>query len=303
VLKLSYSREQKKLTLKSYALDPITDAIPADPEIQADLDEDVTAINALLPSPLKFDATIAHTSFDLPKVTFGECGLGDLIADAYYNVDALLEGAPPDFAFEVGGNIRASLLKGKTGNLWFADVFRVEPLGVGPDQKPGYPLVSYYLTGADIKSGLEVSASAEDFLKDDSDFLQVSQNFTMSYRKDYPVFERVQGATINGETVDFNDNTTCYKVVSTIYVAELLGLVNTETHGLLNVIPKDADCSTPITDWTSHRIDADPVTDGIQEMKNWQALLGYLQSFPANGDGIPEVPAVYQNPQDRIVAE
>ena len=36
------------------------------------------------------------------------------------------------------------------------------------------------------------------------------------------------------------------------------------------------------------RIDRDPATEGVQELKEWMALLGYLNTaFPASGPGIP----------------
>ena len=309
---LSYLRSAKKLTLTSYKLQPIDDTIAADSAVQADIDGDVSAIDTMLqPYGLKYDAVLAETSFDLPKITFAEAGLGDLIADSYAAADTAVEGTPPDFAFEVGGNIRADLLKGKTGKLWFADLFRVEPLGIGPDQLPGYPLVSYYINGADLKAGLEISAAAEDFLKDDSLYLQVSGSMNVKYHPGYPVFERVESASVNGVPVDFNNRTSCYKVVSTLYVGELLGLVSAETHGLLSVTPKLADCSTPVA---ANATAQDPtgmysrivMVPGTQptELKQWQAFIQYVSGFPdTNGDQIPDVPSVYSAPQGRVVAE
>ena len=46
----------------------------------------------------------------------------------------------------------------------------------------------------------------------------------------------------------------------------------------------------------------DPATDGVQELKHWQAVLKYVTALPdATGDGVPDVPPQYAAPQGRIV--
>ena len=43
----------------------------------------------------------------------------------------------------------------------FADAFNVLPLGIGPDARPGYPLVSFFLHGADLRAGMEFGAAPD----------------------------------------------------------------------------------------------------------------------------------------------
>jgi hypothetical protein len=65
-------------------------------------------------------------------------------------------------------------------------------------------------------------------------------------------------------------------------------------------VPKEADCATPIADPTTRLVDADPAAPGVQELKPWQALLGYLGKLPdSDGDGSPDLPAPYAAPQGR----
>src|SRR6185295_17170902 len=105
---------------------------------------------------------VGKTSFDLKRASVAESGLGDLVADAYLAAGRAAEPTElADFAVEASGQMRGDLIKGNTGLLWFSDVFEVTPLGTGPDQLPGTPLISYYLNGPDIRGGLEVGAAAE----------------------------------------------------------------------------------------------------------------------------------------------
>ena len=105
------------------------------------------------------------------------------------------------------------------------------------------------------------------------------------------------------QALDLNDTTTCYKIVTTSYVAGLLGAVQSLTQNLLQVTAKDSGCLTPV-DPTTRFVDADPTTAGVQQLKPWQALLKYVNNLPdANGDGVPDVPVAYAAAQGRIVVQ
>ena len=105
------------------------------------------------------------------------------------------------------------------------------------------------------------------------------------------------------EELDPSDTDTCYKVITTNYVAGLLGVVQTFTSGLLKVEAKDSDCET-LVDPTTRFVDADPMTKGTQELKQWQALLKYVSAFPdTDGDDVPNIPPVYGDVQGRIIEQ
>ena len=122
-----------------------------------------------------------------------------------------------------------------------------------------------------------------------------------------PAFARITSASLTTDAgakpLDPTDTTTCYKVVSTNFVAGLLGVVSAQTGGVLSVVPKAADCTTVI-DPTVNFVDADPTTATVEELKDWQALLKYVASFPdTDNDGLPNIPAAYAMPQMRIVGQ
>ena len=80
-------------------------------------------------------------------------------------------------------------------------------------------------------------------------FLQVS-GLSITYDMTRPAFARITSASVKtaagAKPLDPTDTTTCYKVVSTNFVAGLLGVVKAQTGGVLQVVPKAADCATVI---------------------------------------------------------
>ncbi len=294
------------VTMDGYDLVTIDDHIAGDAATQTAVDGYIADVDqALSGTALSYKRVVGETSVDLPFPTFAEAPVGNLVTDAYREVSAALEAdAPPVIGIEGNGQIRADIVKGKTGLIWWADLFRVVPDGIGPDQNPGYPLVTFYLNARDLLSGLEFDA-ASDVLANDF-FLQVS-GLTLTYDMTKPAFTRVTGAALTTSTgtqpLDPSDTVTCYKVVTTNFVGGLLNTVSAATGGQLEVVPKAADCATVI-DPTINFVDADPSADGVQELKDWQALLQFVSGFPdTNGNGIPDVPASYGTTQGRIVAQ
>jgi len=82
----------------------------------------------------------------------------------------------------------------------------------------------------------------------------------------------------------------------------MLNFVNRVSHGLIKLAPKDA-AGRPVTDWKAVRVDVDAGASGIQELKEWVAMTRYLKSLPdRNGNGIPDLPENYRNPDGRSVA-
>jgi 5'-nucleotidase / UDP-sugar diphosphatase len=303
--------QRANVAVDGYTLLDIDDSIPGDAMTQTGIDQYIAGLDSavLAPRSLGYRALLARTSVDLPLPAAEEAPIGNLVTDAYRSIVSALEpSAPPALAFDANGQIRAPLLKGATGEIWLTDLFQVLPIGIGPDQLPGFPLVTFYLSASDIRAGLELGAAAE--LVGNDNFLQIS-GMKVSYAMSQPAFQRVSSLSLvtgSGEqALNLTDTATCYKVTTTNYVAGLLGVVNSATGGALSVVAKDADCTTPV-DPTTRFVDADPLTDGVQELKHWQALLGYVSSLPDTGgadagDGVPDVPSVYGAAQGRIVKQ
>jgi 5'-nucleotidase len=298
--------DSPQVVLDGYELLDIDDSLEGDEDTQALVSGYIDGIDAALDaSGLSYRAVVAQTETDLALPEFSEAPVGNLVADAYRTIGSALDAEdPPVLGFDANGQLRAPIVRGQTGEIWLADLFRVVPLGIGPDQKPGFPLVTYYLNAADIASGLELGASNGAL---SNDYVLQLSGVNVEYDMSKPLFGRVARVTLvteDGEQeLDPTDIATCYKVISTSYVAGLLGVVERSTNGLLAVNAKDSDCET-LVDPTTRYVDADPTTKGVQELKQWQALLKYVTAFPdTDGDDVPNIPASYGEPQGRIVAK
>jgi 5'-nucleotidase/UDP-sugar diphosphatase len=292
------------VTVDSYTLLNIDDMIPGDATTQGAVDAYIAGFDAaLMPAGISYKQVLASTPADLLLPARAEAPVGNLVTDAYRTITGKLQPAdPPVIAIDAGGALRAPIIAGKTGKIWFADLFRVTPLGIGPDQIPGYDLVTFYVNAKDIRSGLELGGAPE--VVPDEFFLQVS-GLKVEYDMSKPLFGRVSSLKLvtsaGDQALDLNDTATCYKVVTSSYVAGLLGAVKSLTQNLLAVDAKDKDCMTRV-DPTTRIVDADPTSTTLQELKHWQAVLKYVTGLPdVNGDGIPDVPAAYASPQGRIV--
>lgn len=88
--------------------------------------------------------------------THEESNLGQIIADSFaYAVDSV------DVAVVPSGTIRDTYTK---GDITVEDVYNSFSLGIGKDGVAGYPLISTYLTGKELKLAAEVDASVSDFM-------------------------------------------------------------------------------------------------------------------------------------------
>ena len=298
------------VSVKDYKLLPINDQIAGNVPTQTAIDNAIDLLDAALAGAgLSYKKELAETAFDMTRPAYKEFGLGDMIADAYRLTTARLQpDDPPVISVEANGGIRADILKGKTGRIWFADLFRVSPLGIGPNAQPGYPLVTYYLNGRDLKAGLEVAAGADTpALNDDAYFMQIS-GMEADIDKTKPLFQRVTAARVKPDTgaavpIDLADTTKCYKVVTSIYLAGLFGLVKDVSGGLVSVVAKEKDCTTPVANIATRIVDSNPATMAVDELKQWQALGGFVSMLPDTttpANMLPDIPAVYQASQNRL---
>jgi len=120
------------------------------------------------------------------------------------------------------------------------------------------------------------------------------------------IFDRVTDIQIedeNGNWVPLDwseDNKTLYKITSNYYNSMFIKVVGSFTNNILTMVPKDRD-GNPIDDLKDYRVDADPDTPGVQEMKDWTALVEYVSSFEDTaGDGVPNIPDRYKEPEGRF---
>ena len=295
-------------TAAAYELLPVTPQIPANQALaekvarfEADVDREYLSAYGS-----RFDQVVAESAFNMETLERaysrpGETGIGDMITDAFRQEVEKAEGSgyvPVDVVVEPIGVIRDSFLKGP---IRVADVFRTLSLGLGPDGRPGYPLVAYYTTGRELKDLLEVETTVS-HIKPDA-HLQFS-GIRFSYNPHRVPFDRVTTIAIRNAAGVYEPlrPEKLYRICMNFYTAQMVDYVRNASHGLLSVTPRDRH-GRPIADTKEGIIDADALTPGIQEIKEWVALAACLKGFPdTDGNGTPDIPARYRGPEGRFAA-
>lgn len=165
-LDLTYNVLLRKVVNYRFSLIPVDDTVPGDPEIQALVEEQHSVIDGLIAAfGVNLDSPVSSTGFVLETTAFLESSLGNLAADAVRFAAGVFaplnNGDPCDFSVVASGVIRDSLTPGATGQITFADVYNVLPLGISPDpsQATGYPLMSVYVRAADLRNICEAALS------------------------------------------------------------------------------------------------------------------------------------------------
>ncbi len=188
--------------------------------------------------------------------------------------------------------VRASL---PLGDLTTANAFDILPLGKGPDGRIGYPLVSVYLTGRELKDAAEIDASVGEMLG----YARLyTAGITYTCNPERMILDRVTEVKILNEdgSEAWPAPDRLYRVVTDLYSAQMFASVQEQAYGLLKIVPKDQD-GNEITDFTQAIVRD---KDG-NEIKAWQCVATYLSSFPAGADGVSVVPEAYAEPAGRKV--
>ena len=295
-LTLSWSEDGQK-TIQDYRLIPVDETVAADSGMEqlTNRFQPLVESEYLAQYGLKFDQVLATTEFSFTPISqFAteqrEDTLGNLIADSYIYAVQQAEGenyVPVDFAVVASGVIRGSFA---AGEITTSDAFNVSSLGSGADGTPGYPLISVWITGKELKDAFEVDASVTPIM---SAAQLYGSGMTWTWNPHRIIFNKVNSCAQvlpDGTTVPL-ENDKLYRVVTGLYSGQMLGTVNSQSFGILTITPKDANGNV-ITNFEDHII-YNP--DG-SEVKEWYALASYLQSMGT-------VDARYSAPEGRKVEE
>ena len=311
---LDLSLNNGRAEVEKYTLTDLDDKIAGDPEIASSISkfEQMLESQVLAQFQLGFRETLAHTDYDL-TIRAQESNLGNLITDAMIWSVNKYDSDPHDQTSQVvlavisNGVIRDDLLVGRTGNIAVCDAFRAIPLGVGWDDTLGYPMVSFYLTAAELKKVGEILTTIYP-MKGWDYYLQYS-GIKMAYNPNRVLFDRVTGIWLGDEENGYQkldcseSNPGLYRVTADIYNSTFLKIIGNFTWNILEIIPKDRE-GRPISDLGTVRVDMDPKREGIQELKEWWAVLEYIKSLPdTDGDGVPDVPEKYKKALGREIVE
>ena len=289
---------------KDYRLTPITGDITPDPATQDKIDSLMNLVDSVYLSQFGYTSNqvLAQNYVGFcPQEDLGSThtdqNLGNIMSDSYvYAVENAVDydGHPVDVAIVPYGCVRDSY---PDGDVTVTDVFNSFSLGIGPDEVPGYPVISVYLTGEELKTVAEIDASI-------SDLMIYARLYTsgleFSYNPNRLILNKVTDCYLrdhDGNRVEIEDDR-LYRVVGDLYSGQMLGAVTSVSYGLLSVTPKFAD-GTPI-----ENIEDAIVTENGREMKAWTVFARYMESFEdTDGDGIANVPQTYAVAQGRKIVE
>ncbi len=214
----------------------------------------------------------------------GEDPFGSLLADSYVYAVKKAEGkdsVPVDVAVVPQGVVRAVL---PLGEITAGDVFNILSTGEGEDGLAGYPLISAYLTGKELKNIAEIDAT----ISEDVPYARIYTS-GLTYRinpnrlKLNRAFDIMLG---NGKDLQKIEKDKLYRVVTDMYTAKMLAGVTEESKGILSINPKNED-GTPIIHYEDNII-----KKGKSELKAWGAVATYLERKD-------NIPSKYKEPQGR----
>lgn len=277
---LTLKRAGDTLSLADYTLIPIDNSLPEDEAVAAKMEDYKKLVeNSYLTKfgGLTFDQVLADNPYKFDSLsdleTHRESPLGNLIADSYVWAVKEAEGEdyiPVDFALTANGVIRESL---PMGEATVSNVFNISSLGIGADQVPGYPLVSVWITGKDLKNAFEVDASVTPLMPAAQLYFS---GMTFTFNPHRMIFNRVTDCAQvleDGTTLPIEEET-LYRVVTGLYCGQMLGAVNDESFGILNITPRDSQGNeiTNLEDFILHDKNGN-------ELKEWYALASYLRDM------------------------
>jgi len=298
--KLSLILENGNISVENSSLIPADDRITGDPVVNELIEKQIEVVNneILKPLGMTYGKSIAETDFLLVCDEMGDVensNLGPFVADAIHTYVNIHSASGTDLSMVAAGVIREKILRG----LQTApDIFRVMSMGTGNDNVPGYPLARVYVTGKELKSILETLNVA--WKSTPANYCYYSgirvdtdpEGGLLKKIKRIDIIDS-EGAVKN---VDFSKkNETLYSITANSYMLQFIGIIKKMSFGLINVVPKDAG-GNKITDMKNAVIDMDENRTGVQEGKEWLALMEYLGSMKdINGNGIPDIDKKYQN--------
>lgn len=289
--------------MSAYELIPITSDITVHAATQQTIDSfmDTVDTDYLARFGYTKDQVLAEndivfsTQKDLENI-HEEHNLGNIIADTYvYAVEnaAGYDGVPVDLAVVPSGTVRDTYAR---GDITVEQVFNSFSLGIGADGVPGYPLISVYLTGREIRTAAEIDASVSDFMTTARLYCS-GLNFT--YNPHRLLLNKVTDVCLedDGQRVALEDDK-LYRIVADLYSGQMLSAVTDMSYGILSIVSKYAD-GTPITDFEDVII-----TENGRELKAWDSIARYMASFAdTDGDGIANVPAYYSTTHGRKLVD
>jgi 5'-nucleotidase len=304
-----------KLTVDSYQLLPVDDAIAGDQAIAdeiAKFKKTVTEV-AFASRGYSIDQPLAVAPRDIPN-TFTDIAAGTILANLC--TDAFRSATKADLGFTANGMMRSGLIRGKSGVQTVYDVFAVAPLGAGVvDTTAGSTLVTGYFTGQELKNLVEF------FLVDSAahpgEYFPRASGMRFRYDPSRPQFDVVTAIEMGDldrgyRAIDISGkDARLYSLTCPLMLAMILIAIPKYTKGKLPLVAKNKD-GQPLTskvealndprsgtpdllaptgtmDRTS--VATAPEKGAVREIKEWQAIMDHLRALPVKTAGeLPMIP-------------
>jgi 5'-nucleotidase / UDP-sugar diphosphatase len=290
-----------KISRFDFEIVPVDDKIIGDESVHYEIEEYIKLLDEkyLATAGLTYMTQVGQANFDLicDFYNLKASNLGPFLANASYQY-LKNTGNDADFSLVASGTIREDLIKGEHGIITVPDVFRVMSLGKGYDEVPGYPLAKIYITANEVKKLMEILVMSR--AKGGDGFIYFSGiKAHIDSKKGF--LKKVQKVEINGKELNYSKkNPQLYSITANTYLLSFIGRIKKMSYGLVKVVPKDKD-GKPILDMKNQLIDTNPEKPGIQEAKEWIAVIEYMKSFEKNSDGLPVIPDRYRKVDDNII--
>ncbi|MEG1947364.1 MAG: bifunctional UDP-sugar hydrolase/5'-nucleotidase [Lachnospiraceae bacterium] len=297
--------EKGRWKVENYELTLLDDSFETNAEIQKKIDELGECIDREYLAQFGYtkDQVLTYNPWEFANIkglgtVLQEETLGNLLADAYlYGVNHAntQDENPVVVAAIPSGCVRDSLFQNT--NVTVSNAFQTLSLGIGPDGIPGYPMISIYLTGKELRTMAEVDASI-------SPILVVAQLYTsgISYKlnPNRLILNRVTDTELQdmeGKEEKIQEDK-LYRVVADLYTGHMLGTVKGQSFGILSIVPKDIN---------GKEIPKEELEDYIvykngRELKGWVCVAEYLDSFE-KVNGSSTIPQYYSTTHERKIVE
>lgn len=299
--------QEGRWSLADYELTLMDEHYPEDKEAAAKIQELGKTIDSDYLSQFGFtrEQVLAHNPWEFTKINgLGEIlqeePLGNLLADSYrYVVNSSDTGDenPAMVAVVPSGCIRDTLPENK--DITVSDAFQILSLGIGPDGVPGYPLVSAYFTGKELKTMAEVDASISPIMSTAQLYVSGLSYKINPSRMILNKVTDVEFQDMDGTVQELEDDR-LYRLIADLYSGQMLGAVTEQSYGILSIVPKDAEGNEiPVEQLEEHII----YVNG-RELKAWECVARYLDSFEKSAEAEePEIPEYYSATHNRKVVE
>jgi len=315
------------LTIDAAQTHPIDDTILGDPAISQIIEGFKTRVTEVVFAPRGFaiDQPLARIEKDLTNAS-SDLAASTILANLC--TDAFRKATKAQIALTANGLMRNGLTRGKTGVQTVYDVFAVAPAGSGVlDMTAGSTLVTGYLTGKELKSVLEFCLTASSARP--GDYFPRASGMRFTYDPSRPQFDVVTEVAVGdldrGYTaIDITGaDSQIYGVTCPLFLALMVIAIPKLTDGKLVLVAKNrqgqplqsrveaiavpARLTPDLLPQAGTSIDVAKMVElsdqgAPVEIKDWQAIMEYLQALPAAVAGeLPLVPTDARASEPRFV--